>query len=66
MTSIDAAISNAEVLIFAPRIRKTGQDIKIEINSKFKDLVSNAKKGLYCCLWIRNWFLVEILKMSHY
>ena len=45
MTSIDAAISNAEVLIFAPRIRKTGQDIKIEINSKFKDLVSNAKKG---------------------
>ena len=45
ITSIDAAISKAQVLIFAPRIRKTGQDIKIEINSKFKDAVSNVKKG---------------------
>ena len=45
MTSIDAAISAAQVLIFAPKIRKTGQDIKIEINSKFKDAVSNIKKG---------------------
>ena len=45
MASIDAAISKAQVLIFAPRIRKTGQDIKIEINSKFKDAVSNVKKG---------------------
>ena len=45
MTSIDAAISKAQVLIFSPRIRKTGQDIKIEINSKFKDAVSNIKKG---------------------
>ena len=45
ITSIDAAISKAQVLIFAPRIRKTGQDIKIEINSKFKDAVSNIKKG---------------------
>ena len=45
MTSIDAAISKAQVLIFAPRIRKTGQDIKIEINSKFKDAISNVKKG---------------------
>nr|AIF16210.1 hypothetical protein [uncultured marine thaumarchaeote KM3_73_B11] len=45
MTSINAAISNAQVLIFTPRIRKTGQDIKIEINSKFKDAISNIKKG---------------------
>jgi len=45
MTSIDAAISKAQVLIFAPRIRKTGQDIKIELNAKFKDAVSNVKKG---------------------
>tara|TARA_Y100000590_G_scaffold188667_1_gene214997 strand:- start:145 stop:1281 length:1137 start_codon:yes stop_codon:yes gene_type:complete len=45
MSSIDAAISKAQVLIFAPRIRKTGQDIKTEINSKFKDAVSNVKKG---------------------
>ena len=45
MTSIDAAISTAQVLIFASKIRKTGQDIKIEINSKFKDAISNIKKG---------------------
>ena len=45
MTSIDAAISKAQVLVFAPKIRKTGQDIKIEINSKFKDAVSNIKKN---------------------
>ena len=45
MTSIDAAISKAQVLIFAPKIRKTGQDIKIEINSKFKDAISNIKKN---------------------
>jgi len=45
MTSIDAAISKAQVLIFAPKIRKTGQDIKIEITSKFKDAVSNIKKN---------------------
>ena len=45
MTSIDAAISKAQVLVFAPRIRKIGQDTKIEINSKFKDAVSNIKKG---------------------
>ena len=45
MTSIDVAISKAQVLIFTPRIRKTGQDIKIEINSKFKDAVSNIKKN---------------------
>ena len=48
MTSIDAAISKAQILIFAPKIRKTGQDIKTEINSKFKDAVSNVKKG--CCI----------------
>ena len=48
ITSIEVAISKAQVLIFAPRIRKTGQDIKIEINSKFKDAVSNVKKG--CCI----------------
>ena len=45
MTSIDAAISKAQILIFAPRIRKIGQDTKIEINSKFKDAISNIKKG---------------------
>ena len=51
MTPIDTAISQAQILFFAPRIRKTGQDIKTELNSKFKDAVSNIKKGcsvVYC------------------
>lgn len=42
---IDVAISKAKYLFFAPRIRKTGQDIKIEINSKFKDATSSLKKN---------------------
>ena len=41
----DVALSTAEFLFFAPRIRKTGQDIKIDINSKFKDTTSKIKKG---------------------
>ena len=51
MTPIDIAVSKAQILFFAPRIRKTGQDIKTELNSKFKDAVSNIKKGcsvVYC------------------
>lgn len=45
MEPIDVAISKAEYLFFAPRIRKTGQDIKTEIHSKFKDATSTLKKG---------------------
>ena len=41
----DVALSTAEYLFFAPRIRKTGQDIKTDINSKFKDISSKIKKG---------------------
>ena len=41
----DVALSTAEFLFFAPRIRKTGQDIKIDINSKFKDATAKIKKG---------------------
>jgi len=41
----DIALSTAEYLFFAPRIRKTGQDIKTDINSKFKDITSKIKKG---------------------
>ena len=41
----DVALSTAEYLFFAPRIRKTGQDIKTDINSKFKDITSKIKKG---------------------
>jgi len=45
MESIDVAISKAKYLFFAPTIRKTGQDIKTEINSKFKDATSLLKKN---------------------
>ena len=51
MAPIDVAISKAQFLFFVPILRKTGQDIKIEITSKFKEAVSNMKKGsslVYC------------------
>jgi len=41
----DVALSTAEYLFFAPRIRKTGQDIRTDINSKFKNTTSKIKKG---------------------
>ena len=39
------AISKAKYLFFTPRIRKTGPDLKTEINSKFKDAVGALKEG---------------------
>lgn len=45
MEPIDVAISKAQYLFFTPRIRKTGQDIKTEIHSKFKDAVTTLKKN---------------------
>jgi len=42
---IDVAISRSEYLFFSPRIRKTGQEAKMEIHSKFKDATSSIKKG---------------------
>jgi hypothetical protein len=45
MEPIDVAISKAEYLFFSPRIRKTGQDTKTEIHSKFKDAVKSLKKN---------------------
>ena len=48
---IDVAISNAKYLFFAPRIRKTGQDLRTEITSKYKDATKALKKGssiIYC------------------
>ena len=42
---IDVAISKSQYLFFTPRIRKTGQDIKNEINSKFKDAITSLKKN---------------------
>ncbi|MCS5528962.1 MAG: hypothetical protein NZ747_06815 [Nitrosopumilus sp.] len=45
MQPIDVAISKAQYLFFTPRIRKTGQDVKTEIHSKFKDAVTSLKKN---------------------
>ena len=48
---VDVAISKAEYLFFTPRIRKINQDLKAEVNSKFKDAVGSLKKGstvIYC------------------
>jgi hypothetical protein len=45
MEPIDVAISKAQYLFFTPRIRKTGQDTKTEIHSKFKDATSQLKKN---------------------
>ncbi len=45
MEPIDLAISKAKYLFFTPRIRKTGQDTKTEVHSKFKDATGSLKKG---------------------
>ena len=45
MEPIDVAISKAQYLFFTPRIRKTGQDVKNEIHSKFKDAITSLKKN---------------------
>ena len=45
MEPIDVAISKAQYLFFTPRIRKTGQDIKTEIHSKFKGATNSLKKN---------------------
>ena len=42
---IDVAISRAQYLFFSPRIRKTGDDAKMEVRSKFKIATSPLKKG---------------------
>ena len=42
---IEVATSRSDYLFFTPRIRKTGQEAKMEIHSKFKDAVSSIKKG---------------------
>jgi len=44
MEPSNIAISKAKYLFFTPRIRKTGQDLKTEVNSKFKDAVEELKK----------------------
>jgi len=44
MEPSNVAVSKAKYLFFTPRIRKTGQDLKTEVNSKFKDAVGALKK----------------------
>jgi len=41
----DLAINNAAYLFFAPRIRKTGHDVKIDVASKFQDAIKHVKKN---------------------
>ncbi|HKU82844.1 MAG TPA: hypothetical protein VJP58_02280 [Candidatus Nitrosocosmicus sp.] len=41
----DKAISNAPIVFFAPRIRKVNQDVKNEIISKFKDIITYLRKN---------------------
>jgi hypothetical protein len=51
MEPMDVAISKAKYLFFTPRIRKTGQDIKTEVHSKFKDATQSLQKNssvIYC------------------
>ncbi len=45
MEPINTAISHAQYLFFTPLIRQTGQDIRIEISSKFKDATAPLKKN---------------------
>jgi len=44
MEPSNVAISKAKYLFFTPRIRKTGQDLKAEVDSKFKAAVKQLKK----------------------
>jgi len=51
MEPIEIAVSNAKYLFFTPKMRKMDQDLKTELNSKFKDAISSLKKGsnlIYC------------------
>jgi hypothetical protein len=42
---IDIAISNAEYVYFAPRIRKVGPDVKGDVMTKFKDAIKALQRG---------------------
>jgi hypothetical protein len=41
----DKSISNAPIIFFIPRIRKTNYDVKNDIIPKFKEIISNLKKN---------------------
>ncbi len=42
---LDLAVRGASYLFFAPRIRKTGQEVKSDISTKFKDAIKALNKG---------------------
>ncbi|GIU72584.1 MAG: hypothetical protein KatS3mg003_2063 [Candidatus Nitrosocaldaceae archaeon] len=41
----EVAIQNSDYIFFTPKIRKIGQEAMDDIKSKFRDVVSNIKKG---------------------
>jgi hypothetical protein len=45
MEPSNIAISKAKYLFFTPKIRKTGHDLKTEVNSKFKNAIGGLKEG---------------------
>ena len=42
---LDLAVHGATYLFFAPRIRKTGQEVKADITTKFKDSIKALNRG---------------------
>lgn len=42
--SLDEVIGNASYLFFSPKIRKIGQDVKVDISSKFIDAIKSVNK----------------------
>lgn len=42
---LDLAVHRADYLFFAPRIRKTGQEVKADISNKFRDAIKALNKG---------------------
>ena len=55
MEPINVAISKAQYLFFTPRIRKIGQDLKLEVSSKFKDAIARIEKRQFYYLLSCNW-----------
>lgn len=45
MEPIDIAISKSNYLFFAPRLRNSGQDLKTEATSKFREIMQYLKKS---------------------
>jgi len=44
--SLEGSIERARALFFAPRIRRTGTEGKLDASSKLKDLVKTVRKGM--------------------